>query len=232
MPAVMSGEYSEKGEYHKHIKDDWTYYPVYAEKIRFIDEFLSGFPKEKKILDVGCGEGVIVEKYRGLGYDIIGMDSDYHSELVVRGDVRRTDFDDESFDLILLLDVIEHLNVCEHGRVLDEVHRILKPGGMLIATIPNLAHLLSRISFMMTGDFIRTSTVDRHPGDRPINEYRKLISEKFEIMDRRGLFPTFPVSSLLTYWFPRRMVFWHRILNTFLAYPNWCFLNIFVCRRK
>ena len=43
--------------------------------------------KKCKILDVGCGEGVLVEKYRKEGYSIFGIDIDYSSEHVMKNDI-------------------------------------------------------------------------------------------------------------------------------------------------
>jgi hypothetical protein len=78
---------------------------------------------------------------------------------------------------------------------------------------------------------VRTSSSDRHPGDRPVGEYVKMIEKHFCILSRKGIFPTFPVLSLLTINMPSRVTWLHKIYNRFLAYPNWCFLNIFVLEK-
>ena len=70
-----AGEYSVKGDYHKNVDKNWRYYPVYFFKMEYIDYFLKSIPKTAKILDLGCGEGFLVEKYRTAGYDIIGLGS-------------------------------------------------------------------------------------------------------------------------------------------------------------
>jgi SAM-dependent methyltransferase len=226
------GEYSERGDYHRKLDRNWRYYPIYVEKMRFVEGFLDEYPKNLKILDVGCGEGVLVEEYSKQGYDITGLDLEYQSEHVIRGDIRGTKFKDGSFDLILFLDVIEHLNYDEQETALLEIHRLLKPDGMLLASIPNLAHLSSRIIFLLTGELTRTSLIERHKGDRPVKEYKDMLEKHFTIVSRKGIFPTYPICSLLTYFFPDKVLVLHRFLNRFLAYPNWCFLNIFVCKKK
>lgn len=229
---IREGEYAERGDYHKKLDKNWPYYSIYLLKIDFVDKFLFNFPKNKKILDIGCGEGVLVEDLRKKGYDIIGLDLNYESDFVIKGDITNTNFKTNYFDLILCLDVIEHLNFDEQERAFKEIHRILKPGGVLLSAIPNLAHLASRISFLLTGKLLRTSTIERHKGDRPIKEYINLIEKYFIIIKRKGIFPTFPISSILTLKFPSKVVFLHKFLNRFFAYPNWCFLNVFICKKK
>ena len=226
------GEYDTKGDYHKKLDKKWRYYPVYRAKMNFVEEFLGNTPKKSSILDVGCGEGILVEKFRNMGYNLRGMDLNYSSEYVKKGDITKIPFKNTEFDVILCLDVIEHLDFEDQKKALDEINRILKDNGTLLLAIPNLAHFASRISFALTGKLIRTSTIERHKGDRPINEYLKLLKGTgFNICHRKGIFPTLPFISVLTYMFPDKIYWQHRIYNYFFAYPNWCFLNILRCSK-
>ncbi len=231
---MKSGEYKQKGDYHKNLDKNWPFYPVYLAKIKLIKNFFTGVNKNKKILDLGCGEGVLVNKFKNKGYDIVGADANYESENVLKKDILGTEFEDSSFDIILCLDVLEHLDFEEQRIALKEIKRILKPKGLLILTLPNLAHFASRISFLFLGRLIRTSIImERHKGDRTIFEYKKIIKkENFDIEKINGLFPTFPFLSFFTYYFPSKVVWWHKIVNKLFAYPNWCFLNFIVCKNK
>lgn len=229
---IGTGEYAEKGRYHKELDENWRYYPIYIAKMDFIRKFLSETPKDRNILDLGCGEGVLVKEFKKNGYNIIGMDLNYESEYVLKGDITHTNLESGSYDLILNLDVIEHLNYDDQENALKEIQRILKPEGTLLISIPNLAHFASRISFLFSGKLLRTSEIERHKGDRPINEYIKMMEDLFFITRRKGIFPTLPISSYLTYKFPSRVLFLHKILNSIFAYPNWCFLNIIICKKK
>lgn len=226
-----TSEYAKRGEYHKNIDVNWPYYPIYIAKLNFVNHYLSEIGKDKKVLDIGCGEGVLVEQYRKKGYDILGMDLNYSSEFVVKGDITDTKLKSNSCDLILCLDVIEHLNFVEQELALREIHRILRSNGTLLASIPNLAHFASRLSFLLTGRLFRTSKIERHKGDRPIDEYIELIEKYFIINKRKGIFPTFPISAIVTYKFPSKVMTLHKVLNTLFARPNWCFLNIFICTK-
>ena len=232
MSTVREAEYAEKGEYHRHLDKNWRFYPIYVAKMRWVRRILGQVPKDARIADLGCGEGILVEELRGQGYDALGVDLHYESEAVVKDDITNTRFESERFDVILCLDVLEHLQFADQVKALAEIRRLLRPGGRLIASLPNLAHFSSRFAFLLLGRLLRTSEVERHPGDRPIGEYLELIRPHFVIEKRRGIFPTFPLSLFLTVKIPSKMVGWHRFLNTFLAYPGWCFLNLLVCRKK
>ncbi|MBC8500870.1 MAG: class I SAM-dependent methyltransferase [Nanoarchaeota archaeon] len=224
---VVKGEYAQKGEYHKHLDKNWKFYSIYVEKMVFIKKYISRIPKNKKIIDLGCGEGVLVEEFKKKGYDIVGLDYNYSSKNVIRGDITKMRFKSDSFDLVMALDVIEHFNFEEQDLAVKEIKRIVKKNGIILISVPNLAHFASRISFLFLGKLLRTSTIDRHKGDRPINEYLDLLKEKgLKVLMRKGLFPTYPISSFLTFFFPSKVVFLHKFLNKFLAYPNWCLLNI------
>jgi SAM-dependent methyltransferase len=192
-PVVAAGEYARRGDYHRHLDPHWSYAPIYARKLRWVDEAVEKIPKSARILDVGAGEGALVERYRAEGRDIVGVDSAYESSHVTRADLLELPFESSSFDAALCLDVLEHVDLLDQPRALSEIARILKPGGGLLASIPNLAHLHSRFRFFLSGELTRTSAVERHPGDRPVAEYLELLrSAGFDVTRRSGIFATIP----------------------------------------
>ena len=231
---TKAGEYGTRGDYHRHPDKRWQYYPVYVEKMRHVHRYLARVPKSARIVDLGCGEGVLVDEYRRRGYRIEGVDLNYASDHVRRGDVTALDmFADETFDVILALDVIEHLALDRQAATFAEIHRLLKPSGTALVSLPNLAHLASRVAFLLLGRLLRTSSVDRHPGDRPIGEYLRLADEcGLELVSRRGLFPTLPLISLVTLVAPARAVPLHRLVNLVAAVPSLCFLNLLELRKR
>jgi hypothetical protein len=104
---------------------------------------------------------------------------------------------------------------------------VVRPGGELLISVPNLAHLQSRIHFLLAGRLIHTASLAKHPGDRPIGEFLELAARTgFKVIERRGIFPTVPI---LTRWIrksPARLAWLHRLLTRVLPVPGWCFLNI------
>jgi len=231
--TAPAGEYQERGEYHRHLDRSWRYYPVYVEKMAFVRRYLDRVPRSHRILDLGCGEGLLVEEYRQKGHEIQGVDLNFASEHVTAGSITEIPAADESCDLVLALDVVEHLEFADQERAFAEMRRVLRPGGRALVTVPNLAHLASRVSFLVLGRLLRTSSADRHPGDRPIGEYLRLArAHGFRLRRRKGLFPTFPLVSLLTWAAPGSSVPLHKLLNAVAAPPGLCFLNVLELERQ
>jgi 2-polyprenyl-3-methyl-5-hydroxy-6-metoxy-1,4-benzoquinol methylase len=105
------------------------------------------------VLDVGCGPGFFVEAARGDGWDAHGIDpSEYAIALARRalgervsvGVVDANRHAPGSFDLVTAFDAFEH--VYEPRRFLDAAHALLRPGGVLAITTPNVESLLARVS--------------------------------------------------------------------------------------
>jgi SAM-dependent methyltransferase len=193
-PGTDAGEYAERGDYHRRLDPHWSYAPIYLRKIRWVDEAIEKIPKTSKILDVGAGEGALVDRYRARGWNVLGVDAAYESPHVKRADLLALPFDSSSFDAALCLDVLEHVELLSQPRALSEVARVLKPGGSLLLSVPNLAHLHCRIRFLFSGKLTRTSAVERHPGDRPVVEYLDLLKTSgFEVTRRSGIFATLPL---------------------------------------
>jgi 2-polyprenyl-3-methyl-5-hydroxy-6-metoxy-1,4-benzoquinol methylase len=106
----------------------------------FIDDLKPG-----KILDVGCGDGAFLNLMRGRGWSVEGVDVD--AKAVARAkakyglelrcsNLRAAGFPHDTFDAITLSHVIEH--VPDPPGLLAEMARVLKPGGRLVATTPNI----------------------------------------------------------------------------------------------
>lgn len=230
---VKAGEYALRGEYHKNLDPKWSYYPTYIARMKIIRDYLQKIPKTWKILDAGGGEGVLVEEFSNQGYDIIALDLNYSSKFVLRGDISEMPFSNKIFDLVICLNVLEHLNYDVQGKAIMEIKRVLKDDGSVIFSIPNLAHFSSRLSFLFKGTLKRTANIRKHPGDRPIKEYVQLLNnEGFKIAQRKGLSPTFPV----IYEFVRILTSKTQsarfidFLNLF-AFPGWSLENILICRK-
>lgn len=107
-------------------------------------------------LDVGCGRGELVMALAARGASVLGVDysdaalglarqrvADLGSSTASRirleaMDAKRLDVPDDSVDRVFMLDVVEHLHPWELSAAAGEIHRILKPGGILVVhTCPN-----------------------------------------------------------------------------------------------
>ena len=231
-PAVRGGEYAARGDYHRAPDPDWDYYPTYLAKLAAVRAWLDRLPSTARVLDAGCGEGVLVDEYAGR-LAIEGLDANYASARVRRGSLTALPYPDATFDRALCLDVLEHLSFEDQPRALAELHRVLRPGGELLVSVPILAHLQSRVHFLLQGRLIRTASELKHPGDRPIAEYLQLAARAgLELTARRGIFPTLPVVTRLVRRNPRALEPLHRWLTRLLPVPGWCFLNLLTFRRR
>ncbi len=112
---------------------------------------------ETHCLDVGCGTGnsyAVEMRQRGIPY--LGVDVSATAVDAARAagldarvitDAAALPFDDESFDVVLCIEVFEHL-FAPH-RAAREIYRVLKPGGRLIASTPNVAYWRLRANLLL-----------------------------------------------------------------------------------
>jgi 2-polyprenyl-3-methyl-5-hydroxy-6-metoxy-1,4-benzoquinol methylase len=105
-----------------------------------------------RILDVGCGPGKLLRVLRDDGWDAYGVDFSQiavdharrvHGLNVKLGDLREAAYDEAFFDVVIFNHVLEH--VYNPVETLQEVHRILKPGGLLVINIPNAGSFEARV---------------------------------------------------------------------------------------
>ena len=226
-----TGEYAHRGDYHRNLDPDWDYYPTYLAKMAAVRAYLEGLAPATHVLDAGCGEGILVDEF-ARRLDIVGLDANYSSGRVRTGSILDLPFAPGSFDRVLCLDVLEHLQYDHQTRALAEIARVLRPTGEVLLSIPNLAHLQSRLKFLLTGKLVRTSNPSKHPGDRPIEEYLEAARRAGLVVVRRvGIFPTVPVVARLIRRHPRRLAWLHRLLTRLLPVPGWCFLNLVWLRK-
>ncbi len=125
--------------------------------ITAVTDLLADIPVNgKSLLDVSCKEGDILQALKPRGFllrgtnfepegpSLDGIPIDYGVDLL-----KRLPYNDASFDVVLLIEVVEHLE--NHRIALSELARILKPGGVLILTTPNIMRLNSRFHFFWSG---------------------------------------------------------------------------------
>jgi len=129
-------------------RDHWWF----VGRRRIIEHWLKRLParEDRRILELGCGSGGNFEMLARYG-QLYAADSDetarnYASALNL-AEVEAASlpddvpYPDESFDLVVMLDVLEH--IADDAASLQTVHRLLKPGGWFLATVPAFGFLWS-----------------------------------------------------------------------------------------
>lgn len=126
-----------------------------------------GLPSGARILDAPCGgKAALTLALLEQGFNAVGADVDPEAEARLGKTFAKADLDapfpwpDQSFDAAFSTEGIEHLE--NHYSFLRELCRILKPGGVLVLTTPNIIALRSRVRFLGSGFFGRDG--------RPLNE--------------------------------------------------------------
>lgn len=152
--------------------------------------------KGAKILDMGAGQGALSARLYDLGYSITaadtndddysvsGRDIDYqHINFDDEGDIKRfVDENESKFDCVCGVEVIEHVeNPWAYVRSLT---KLVKKGGLILITTPNITSWLSRISFLREGKFMCFKEENLSYGH--INPVSKFELEL--IMNRSGLY--------------------------------------------
>jgi len=100
-----------------------------------------------KVLNLGCGVGENSNSFSAFG-DVISADVDLFSVScakkytdVVRTDACNISFKSNTFDCVILSDVLEHIE--EDSRVVNEIILATKPGGLIVITVPAIKFLFS-----------------------------------------------------------------------------------------
>jgi len=139
----------------------------YYSNVRY--EMLSLIPTKAgiRVLEIGAGGGntLVAFKESHPDAEVSGIElnpiagSNQDSALIrkfVFGNIETMDipFDEEYFDVVLCGDVLEHL--IDPWKAIDKIQKLLKPGGVLIASIPNIRHYSAFFKIFLRGNFTYT----------------------------------------------------------------------------
>ena len=140
--------------------------------------FLSrGLAPGARVLDVGCGRGVVLGPLADRGLEVHGVEvsaaaargADPRAEIRIAPDLRTAGYPDAFFDEVMIWHVLEHLQ--DPRATLIEAHRILKPGGRLIVAVPNFESWQARWS---GADWFHLD-LPRHLYHFPLTALRRLL---------------------------------------------------------
>lgn len=167
--------------------------------------------KDKKILDVGCGIGTFLEKFEKEGAKPYGIDIDPKKikiakekfENVLIAPAEKIPFSKDSFDIVFLHEVIEHVE--DDEKTIKECYRVLRSGGYLIIFAPNRKWLFEthgiylKDKYHFGNKFLVTYLPDKfykkltpHVRSYRKKDIKKLLkSSSYKLIVIKGIFPGF-----------------------------------------
>lgn len=169
MPDTTSPETKDRKElhedFHVHVQppahvptsDDWMYHFLLAPLARQLKPGM-------RVLDVGCGNGIISLFVAKSGCSVMGIDISERAveaatraalnlELSKSASFRAVLLEElpsqESYDIIIMSEVIEHIE--DHLGALKKAHQLLKPGGKIYITTPSKRAIAHNLRMLFTG---------------------------------------------------------------------------------
>ena len=180
--------------------------------------------RNDRVLNLGCGVGPQVAMYEGKCQEMICVDSDadrlrqlaffmqergIRNYKTLKARVEATGLPDAFFDKALCIDIIEHLT--DPPALLRELHRILKPGGRALVTIPVMhdryVHMLRFLRRVCTGREnaeLPEGHPDRHNADFKRSRWMQLLREgplRVVALRATTLFPPLHLYGVPRFWF-------------------------------
>jgi len=133
----LSGSHGSCFQYSRKRLDAW------------LDRYIPSGGDGLRLLDVGCGTGSHIARYRARGFDVAGVDGSEkmlgHARaanplaIIERADVEHLPFEDASFDFALCIEVLRYLPDPEP--CIKEMARVLRPGGTCVVTATPILNL-------------------------------------------------------------------------------------------
>ena len=139
------------------------------------------------VLDVGCGSGTLLGLLKHRGFRVTGLDFSAEAAAIAKaengvdvavGSLEEAHFPAESFDVVTLFHVMEH--VTNPRLVLAQVSRVLKPNGVAILQVPNIESW----QFKIFGARWYGLDIPRHVIDYSRNSMLKLLADSGFVVNR------------------------------------------------
>ena len=173
-----------------------------VEKGSRVDIALKLLESGDKLLDVGCGDGTLGYYAKAKYKEVYGVDISEKALNIARKrgvitfkvDLNKEalPFSNNFFDAVTCLDVIEH--VIDPRFLVGEIHRVLKKGGILIISTPNIRYWRYLFSLIFKGRFPKTSNDTElwdggHLHYFTFKDVEDLLTKYgFKIITKRGVF--------------------------------------------
>ena len=142
----------EKAVYKTTYENERSYW-WYQARVKILEHIFMKkiYRPGMEILNLGCGTGFISQRFSAFGWlvsldlsaDALKFCAQNQLDFLLQADAIALPFQDQSFDLCLALDVIEHIQ--NDMQALSEISRVLKIGGFLLITVPAFSWMWSKM---------------------------------------------------------------------------------------
>jgi SAM-dependent methyltransferase len=158
------------------------------------------------VLDLGCGTGRHVLYLARSGFSVFGLDNSpegirlarqwleeegLDADLQLQSMTERLPYEDRTFDAVISVQVIHHADIATIRDIVQEITRVLKPGGFLFATVPQLKDGRPRASWGTSFEQVEPQTF--LPLDGP---ERGLLHHYFTPEELRDLLTDFDIADI------------------------------------
>ena len=159
--------------------------------------------KGLRLLDIGCGGGLLAEPMARLGAEVVGVDASPVNIEVASIHARQTDLEidyramtaeelqatGETFNIILNMEVVEH--VADVALFLRACAKMVRPGGLVFVATINRTPIAYALAIVAAEQILRWLPKGTHSYDklvRPEEVERPLVAENLTVLDRTGVF--------------------------------------------
>lgn len=209
--------------YFKRIGNGFGFTDYDSEKLASLTTFESildrldqYYPRKGKLLDVGAATGVFMKLAKDRSWDVEGLEvSEWAKEeakkkglSVVRGKLTNSIFKPESFDVVTMLDVIEHMS--EPLDDLIAAHQVLKPGGLVLINTPDTESLAAKTSGKLWPIFVPPEHLFYFNKNNLANLLKK---SGFEVLFSGKTKKSLSLSYLLSFFMTKNSGFSNRIIT-------------------
>lgn len=173
----------------------------HRQRVNIFLKTINSLPKVDMALDIGCGAGTYTRLLLGFASRVYAIDVKKNNKLknqFIQMDVQKMGFKKNNFGFVICSEVLEHIDNVEDS--LNEIFRILKPGGIVLFSMPNAVSALwlrNRFRFNMSHLFNKNLSAKeieykKHIEFMPSRVIRSLRKIGFKILRTSGCF-AFPV---------------------------------------
>ena len=153
-PAQMAGFY--EGDYHSELRSPGGSERAFGEKFRRYVEWIVQFVQKGRSLDIGCATGLMPHLLSRGGFAAEGVEfnpqsaawgREHYGVPITVGGLEQVDALPGAFDLVTMTDVLEHTE--NPVEALRGVNALLRQGGFMLVTFPDISSLRARFSYLL-----------------------------------------------------------------------------------